>query len=446
MNKKYNLLTSIAMIVGIVIGSGIFFKSDDILLFTNNNVFLGVVVFCIAAISIIFGCLSIAQLASKTDKHGGVITYAENFVHPILGCIVGWFQTFLYYPTIIVVVSWVSGIYTCQLFNIQSTLEIEVVIGFLMIVILYSLNILSAKLGGHFQSATMIIKLIPLFLFAILGMIYGSPSETVFTDMGAVFSNVGWIAAIVPIAFSFDGWIVATSIGHEIKNSKRNLPLALIISPLLILAIYVAYFLGVTSLLGPENVSALGNGHVDVIARQIFGDNGSKIILIFVVISVLGTVNGLAIGNMRMPYALAMRGIFPKSEKINNINEKYHLPTRSAFISFLIIVFWYIVHYFVSKFKLMPKGDISEIAIVLNYVFFIFLYIAVIRLTIKGDIKNKFVGIISPIFATIGSIAILIGGMYNPLFIYYVGICLFVVLISVMFFYKNKSKLIISND
>lgn len=440
MQKKYGLLTSIAMIVGIVIGSGIFFKSDDILVFTNNNVFLGVVIFCIAAVSIIFGSLSIAQLASKTDKHGGIITYAEKFIHPMLGCVLGWFQTFLYYPTIIVVVSWVCGIYTCQLFGIPPSLNIEVAIGLFIIAVLYALNILSAKIGGHFQSVTMIIKLIPLFLFAVLGMTFGNPSETVFADMGAIFSNAGWIAAIVPIAFSFDGWIVATSIGHEIKNSKRNLPLALIISPLIILTIYVAYFVGVTSLLGPEQVAALGNGHVDAIARQIFGDNGSKIILTFVIISVLGTVNGLSIGNMRMPYALSLRGVFPQSDKINHISEKYNLPIRSAFISFLIIVFWYIVHYLVSKFNLMPSGDISEISIVLNYVFFIFLYVAVIKLTLKGEIKNKFSGIVAPILATIGSIAIFMGGMYNPLFIYYIGTCLIVVAISILYYYKNKSK------
>ena len=76
--KKYGLFTSIGMIVGIVIGSGIFFKSDNILVATNGSIFLGVLVFCIAAFGIIFGSLSIAELASRDSKAGGIITYAEN--------------------------------------------------------------------------------------------------------------------------------------------------------------------------------------------------------------------------------------------------------------------------------------------------------------------------------------------------------------------------------
>ena len=68
------------MIVGIVIGSGIFFKSDDVLIYTNGNVVLGVIVFCVASIAIIFGSLAIAQLAMRTDEPGGIVSYAEKFV------------------------------------------------------------------------------------------------------------------------------------------------------------------------------------------------------------------------------------------------------------------------------------------------------------------------------------------------------------------------------
>ena len=74
--NKYGLLTCITMIVGVVIGSGIFFKSDDILVATNGNIFLGALAFCIAAISIIFGSLTVAELAARTDKPGGPISYA----------------------------------------------------------------------------------------------------------------------------------------------------------------------------------------------------------------------------------------------------------------------------------------------------------------------------------------------------------------------------------
>ena len=77
--NEYSLFTTIAMIVGIVIGSGIF-KSDNILIATNGSVTLGILIFFIASISIIFGSLTIAELASRTDETGGIIAYAEKIL------------------------------------------------------------------------------------------------------------------------------------------------------------------------------------------------------------------------------------------------------------------------------------------------------------------------------------------------------------------------------
>ena len=109
--KKYGLLTAITMITGIVIGSGIFFKSDDVLRYTNGNMFLGIIVFAVAAIAIVFGSLTIAQLASRTDAPGGIVGYMESFVNRKVAGAAGWFQMFLYFAPIIGVVAWVTGLY-----------------------------------------------------------------------------------------------------------------------------------------------------------------------------------------------------------------------------------------------------------------------------------------------------------------------------------------------
>jgi len=75
--KEYGLFTAITMIVGIVIGSGIFFKSDDILNYTGGSVSLGIFVFAFAAISIVFGSLTIGELAARNSKSGGIISLAN---------------------------------------------------------------------------------------------------------------------------------------------------------------------------------------------------------------------------------------------------------------------------------------------------------------------------------------------------------------------------------
>lgn len=436
--RKYSLFTTIAMIVGIVIGSGIFFKSDNVLVFTNGNIIQGVLVFVIAAFSIVFGSLAISELASRTDEAGGVISYAEEYWSKPIACAFGWFQTLIYLPTITAIVAWVVGIYTTILFGIESTLEIQVLIGVGIMTILYLVNILSYKFGGYLQNASTIIKLIPLILIAFLGLAYGNP-KPILQESISTISGTSWIAAIAPIAFSFDGWIVSTSIGHEIKDSKRNLPIALVISPIIILLIYVLYFVGISTYLGPAQIIEMGDAHVNQAAIGIFGAAGAKAVLTFVVISVIGTVNGLIIGLIRLPYALSIRNMFPGSSKYNSVSEKYSVPVNSGILTYFITVAWMGVHYITQKYNLLPNSDISEISIVLNYVGFILLYISVLKLAAKGQIKNKIMGYAIPILAIFGSLFILYGGMQNPLFIYYFTFCIAVVALAMAYYKKHNN-------
>ena len=436
--NEYGLFTAIGMIVGIVIGSGIFFKSDNILVATNGSITLGVLVFCIAALGIIFGSLTISEIASRESKAGGIISYAEYSYNESVACAFGWFHTFLYYPTLVAVVSWVAGIYICMLFGIEGGLALHTLIGLAVIVVFYILNLLSRKLGGYFQNASTVIKVIPLILIALAGVFFGNPSSI---NMGDVvnMTSASWIAAIAPIAFSFDGWIIATSIGHEIKDSKKNLPKALIIAPLFILLIYVLYFVGISIYVGPEQIMALGDAHVDLAANMIFGQWGAKIILTFVVISILGTVNGLVMGHIRMPYSLAIRDMFPKSEIVKKVNKSLGMPVYSAIVAFVISLVCLLVHYITQNNNLLPNGDISEISITVNYLLYILLYFKVFKMGVSGEIKGLWKGKVNPILATLGSLIIFFGSLSNPLFFIYLLIC-GLLLLSAILFWKLRNK------
>ncbi|MGG7144570.1 APC family permease [Clostridium nigeriense] len=436
--NEYGLFTAIGMIVGIVIGSGIFFKSDNILVATNGSISLGVIVFSIAALGIIFGSLTISELASRESRPGGIITYAEYSYNESAACAFGWFHTFLYYPTLIAVVSWVAGIYICMLFGIDGGLAINIAIGFVFIVMFYIINILSGKLGGYFQNVSTVIKVIPLILIALAGVFFGNPNVINIGDVTHMKSAT-WMAAIAPIAFSFDGWIIATSIGHEIKDSKKNLPKALVIAPLFILIIYVLYFVGISIYVGPEKIMALEDAHVNLAANMLFGAWGAKIILTFVVVSILGTLNGLIMGHIRMPYSLAIRGMFPKSEKIKKINEKIGMPIYSAIIAFIITLVCLIIHYITQKNNYLPNADVSEISITVNYLLYILLYFKVFKMGLSGEIKGVWKGKINPILASVGSLIIFFGSFTNPLFLVFIAIC-GALLLGAIIFWKFKEK------
>jgi len=441
-SERYGVFTAIAMIIGICIGSGIFFKSDNILVATDGSIFLGVVVFALGALSIIFGSLCISQLAARTDKAGGAITYYEQFGSKRLACGFGWFQAFIYYPTITVIISWVVGIYICILFNIQASFTTQMLIGIIFCTICFIYNTISPKLGGILQNAATIIKLIPLFLIGILGFIFGNPIEGLSNVPIQTFASTAWIAAIGPIAFSYDGWIVSTSIAHEIKNSKRNMPLALIIAPIFIFFIYVLYFVGVSSYLGPDKVMELEDAHVAQIATELIGSVGAKAIIIFVTVSVMGTANGLVLGFIRLPYLLALRGnVIPFAKYLRIENKSLKMPVNSAIFAYVVSLIWVGAHAITQINNLLPNSDVSEISIAMSYLIYGVLYYKVFDLYRQGEIKGFVKGVIAPVLAGLGTIFILWGGMQNSLFIYYASFCVALVGVSYIYYNINNKPL-----
>ncbi len=444
-NRKehYSLLTATTMIIGIVIGSGIFFKSDDVLKYTGGNIGLGILVLCIGAFSIIFGSLTLTELSMRTKKNGGFVGYYEEFISKGAACGFGWFQTFIYFPSLTAVVAWVSGIYTASLFGFKGTLENQIAIGFGFMTLLFLVNILSLKLGGYFQNLTTIIKLVPLLGIALLGVFLGSANPEIPQGIEIIGkSNVGfgWLAALAPIAFSYDGWIIATSITNEVKKPEKNMPLALIIGPLVVLGVYLLYFLGITNMLGTSYIMSTGNDAVNKAGEILLGNHGSKIILIFIIISILGVVNGITLGSLRMPQALASKDMIPGSKKIAEIHPKYQLSLKSCLLSYIITLIWMVLHYITQKSGIIGSSDVSEIAIVFSYVCYIILYLKVMKMKKDNIIKSKFKGIICPVFGILGSVIILIGGIVsNPLYVpVFMLICLIVGGIGYYYYYSKK--------
>lgn len=406
--QKYGLFTAISMIVGIAIGAGVFFKTDEILKYTGGNVALGVLVFCIGAFNIIFGSLTVAELAIRSNKSGGAIGYYEEFISPSVASGFGWFQMLVYLPALGSVVGYVGGNYICSFFKLENSFENRTLISLIIISAFFCLNILLDKFGSYFQNATTVIKLIPLVVLTIAGFILTNSVQELPEGVTAYHSRdvgLGWIAALVPVAFTYDGWIITTNIASDVKNPKKTMPRALTIGPIIVLVAYVMYFIGINKMLGPEYIMSVGNTTVNTASNLVFGRLGEKIILASIIISVLGVINGIIVGLLNMPQTLQSKKMFP-----GRSNSKM----KSAFIPFSVFLFWTLINYLLFKFQILGVGsDVSSIAIVLGYVFYSLFYIKVIRLYKEGKIKNVIKGIVYPIFAMIGALIIIIGGIVS---------------------------------
>ncbi len=416
LERKYGFWTATAMVVGIVIGSGVFFKADDVLKAAGGSLPKTILSWVIGGVIMIATAYVFAKMAGKISKSNGIADYFEEAYGETAGYLIAWFITIVYYPTLVAVLGWIASKYTVTLIGYPDFLW---PLAFVYIVVFFAINLLSPWLAGVFQVSATVIKLIPLVLVAIiggyLGMKTGQSVES-FTNVAKSVSSGGGIAvATLATAFAYEGWVVATSINAEIKDSKKNLPRALVTGTIIIAIIYIVYYLGISGVLSNEEVIKAGDDAPVLVISKVFGNVAGSLLSVFVIISCLGTLNGLSMGSSRGLYSMAIRNLGPSPQTFKKINLKTNSPINSGIFGFVISVIWLAVWY--GNFHGWWGGkfmDVSELPIAYLYVFYTLLHIWVIRKFTDLNIFSRF---IVPFCAILGSAFIIYGGVQKDLFI-----------------------------
>ena len=390
LTRKYGLITAICMVVGTVIGSGVFFKSQNVLAATGGNMPLGIVAWAITGLIMIICSAQFAVMATKYQRVNGVVDYAEATCGKNYAYFLAWFLTNIYFPAMTSVLAWVSARYFGVLFGWSMVGPRVMVLAGFFLIASYSLNTLSPKLAGKFQVSATVIKLIPIFLMAVVGTVYGLISGTLTNNFTNVVGEAvggttgsGLFAAVVATVFAYEGWIVATSINAEIKNPKKNLPLALVIGAGIVALAYILYYIGVAG--GASNEVLMNEGATTAFTN-IFGGVGGALLNICIVISCLGTLNGLMVAATRGMYAIAERNEGPKPEMFSQIDKSSNMTTNSSIWGLLMCSAWLVYFYGAN---LSPDGgwfgpfsfDSSELPIVTIYA----LYIPMLIMWIKKE-------------------------------------------------------------
>lgn len=161
MQKRYGLFTAISMVVGIVIGSGIFFKATKVL--ANNNGDMGRSLLTVGIVGAIMLICSFvfANLASRYEKVNGVVDYAEAALGRGYAYYVAWFMTLIYYPTITSTLGWVTSQYAAILFGFPVAGMTHYWVGFGILLADGLINAYAPRLAGKLQVSATVIKLIP---------------------------------------------------------------------------------------------------------------------------------------------------------------------------------------------------------------------------------------------------------------------------------------------
>lgn len=435
LERKYGLFTAICMVVGIVIGSGVFFKAQTILEKTEGNMPLGILAWIIGGIIMMVCLLSFSFMGQKYEKVNGVVDYAEATVGKRYGYFMAWFVATIYYPAMTSVLCWVTARYTMEFIvsvNPSFPLLIPaeqggcivgpecIVLSLFIMCFAYVVNALSPRLAGKFQTTTTVIKFIPLALMAVVGVIYGLSTGMLTENFqtaaklaeGAAVTGATnpLFAAVCSTAFAYEGWIIATSINAEIKDSKKNLPRALVIGGIIIAATYIFYYVGVAG--GATNQQLIDEGATTAFTN-IFGGVFGNLLKLFIAISCFGTTNGLMLACCRGTYSMAARGEGPKPETFGQLDSKTNIPANSSVLGLFLIGVWF-GYFYLANLAQTWKGafvfDSSELPIITIYLMYLPIFIQWMRKEKDQSVLRRFV---LPILALCGSVFMVIACIFS---------------------------------
>ncbi|MGL5328001.1 MAG: APC family permease [Peptostreptococcaceae bacterium] len=407
LRKTIGFSAALSTVVGILIGSGVFFKPQAIYSATNGGPGLGILAWVIGGIMTIAAGLTASEISASITRPGGMMTYMEEIYGEKLGFLTGWVQGMLFIPAIAGALGIVFAQEVVSLLGIENNMYV-IVIAISVIVFLALLNSLGAKFGGGIQTASTICKLIPLAVIIIFGFMNGKPSEPIMTPM--VGEGVNTISAISQVVlatlFAYDGWIFVGALAGEMKNPSKHLPMAIIGGISIVMAVYllinVAYLFVV-----PASELANSNAPATVVAKELFGEGGAKVISVGILISVFGTLNGFVLTGGRIPYSMACEGKIPYSHVFSKLNDN-GVPVNGTWL----VVGLAILYSLTGQFNLL-----SDLAMFTIWIFYVMLFIGVMKLRkTRPDMERPYkvpLYPIIPIIAILGGIFIVISTIIN---------------------------------
>lgn len=415
LHQKYGLVTAIALVVGIVIGSGVFFKAESIQRVTDGNLPVGIAAWLAGGLIMLVCACMFAVMAGKFQRANGIVDYAAATVGGRYAYAIGWFMATVYYPTLVSVLAWLTSKYTLLLFGqTDASSGLCLALACLYLVASFTLNTLSAVLAGKVQVVTTVLKLIPLLLMAVVGTAAGVINGTTVQNFAAAAEAEtdaahGFFAAVVSTAFAYEGWIVATSINAELKNARRNLPIALIGGSLIVIAVYVLYYLGLSGALPAELLMERGVAYA---FASLFGPVAGAVLTAFVAVSCMGTLNGVMLGCVRGMYALAVRGEGPRPAVFGEVDHATDMPANSAVLGLLFSAVWlfyyYGAHVTEPIFGLF-NFDSSEMPAVTTYAMYIPIFV---MYCVRRQERGLFKGYILPAAAVLASLVMIAAAVY----------------------------------
>jgi APA family basic amino acid/polyamine antiporter len=388
--KGINLTSATTLVIGSMIGSGIFIVSADIARLVESPALL-ILAWVVTAFLTVVGALTYGELAAMMPKAGGQYVFLRESLGPLWGFLYGWSMFTVIQTGTIAAVGVAFGKFLGVLFpaisadqwlwhighipkwsvgplllgNMDVGLNLQNLVAIGTVVLLTGINVLGVRTGALVQNIFTFSKTAALFGLVLIGAALGRNAEAVRENFGHFWQNASFgmlhpvqvgiggpvvmagLLTVVAVAqvgslFSSDAWNNVTFTAAEVENPRRNLPLSLALGTSIVSLLYIAanfVYLMVLPLHGdPHGATIVARGIQyaaddrvgTAVMQQAFGASGAALMAIAILISTFGCNNGLILAGARIYYAMAKDGLFFRS--IAKLHPRYKTPAISLIV------------------------------------------------------------------------------------------------------------------
>lgn len=406
LNRSLGLISSLSLVIGTVIGSGIFFKQAAVLDYAHSTN-LALVAWLVGGLITMASGLTIAEIGSQMPHTGGLYVYLENIYGKFWGFLAGWMQIIVYGPTLIAALGSYLATLLVAFFDLPKTST--PLLAVIVIALIAAFNLLSNRYGAAFQVITTVGKLLPIAAIIIFGLLFGKANafNQVATTSGSVTLN-GFGMAILATLFAYDGWVLIANMGGEIKNPQKLLPKAIVFGIGLVLIIYMLVTAGIFRVVPASLIHRLGDQAAAHFATIAFGQVGGKLLNIGIIISIAGCINGKVMTFPRIMYAMAKNDELPFSKQLAYLNKRMRTPMVATLTVCSIAALMAVT---------VDADRLSELCIFTIYLFYVLAFFGLFKLRRLKTASPFRVPLypFTPIVAILGGVFVLVSELNSDL-------------------------------
>jgi APA family basic amino acid/polyamine antiporter len=306
--RRLGLLDSAAIVVGTIIGSGIFVVPNLVARSLPSEPWI-VAAWVFTGVLSFFGALAYAELGAMIPATGGQYVFLREAYGPLFGFLCGWTNLFV---VISAAIAWLSITFANYLgYFVPLTPLLSKAVAVTLIAAVTLVNYRGVAMGAAVQKTFTLMKVLGLAVLvgaAFLGAHHqAAPAGTPSGPSAVTLSGFG--VAMIACLLSYDGWVALSYVAGEVKNPKRNLPLALALGLALAIALYVLANLAYLRVLTVAEIAATPRVGA-LVAERTMGQAGGAFVSIAILLSIVGAINGWAMTAPRIYFAQARDGLF----------------------------------------------------------------------------------------------------------------------------------------